>query len=208
MEGPGAAARPGGAPALRGGCVVTCIKFDVPIKTKSTANLREHWAAKYKRTDAQKSATRRKCPEWQAGPLLVVRLTRVSPRQLDRGDNLNSALKSVRDALAAWLRVDDRTPLVEWLYAQEKGSEPHVRVEVGWGDSPLVTAANTIRAAEALGVTWRPPTPTPDDSRAMAPPPRPPESISKSRPRRARKAPDELRALATPNTYPAKETKR
>lgn len=189
---------------------MTCIRFEVPIKTKSTANLREHWAAKYKRTDAQKSATRRKCPEWQAGPLLVVRLTRVSPRMLDKGDNLNSALKSVRDALASWLRVDDRTPLVEWLYAQEKGAEPHVRVEVGWGDSPLVIAANTIRAAEAFGMTWPPPAPTPDASRAMAGPPRPPESISEARPRRTRKAPAELRALATPNTYPAahpKETK-
>jgi len=105
------------------------ISFEVPIKTASTSNLREHWAAKHKRTDAQKAATRRRCPQWTAAPMLYVRLTRVSPRALD-DDNLRGALKSVRDAIASWLRVDDRSPLVGWLYEQQKGSEPLVRVEI------------------------------------------------------------------------------
>jgi len=105
------------------------IRFEVPIKTASTSNLREHWAAKHKRTDAQKAATRRRCPEWTAGALLYVRLTRVAPRALD-DDNLRGALKSVRDAVASWLRVDDRSPLVGWLYEQAKGPTPLVRVEV------------------------------------------------------------------------------
>jgi hypothetical protein len=105
------------------------IKFEVPIKTASTSNLREHWAAKHKRTDAQKAATRRRCPEWTAGALIYVRLTRVAPRALD-DDNLRGALKSVRDAVASWLRVDDRSPLVGWLYEQAKGPTPLVRVEV------------------------------------------------------------------------------
>lgn len=103
-------------------------RFDVPVKTASTSNLREHWAAKNKRTDAQKRATRSRCPPWTGGPLLLVTLTRVSPRALD-DDNLRGALKSVRDAVATWLRVDDASPLVRWEYAQEKGATPMVRVE-------------------------------------------------------------------------------
>lgn len=105
------------------------ISFEVPVKTASTSNLREHWAAKHKRTDAQKAATRRRCPQWTAAPMLYVRLTRVAPRALD-DDNLRGALKSVRDAIASWLRVDDRSPLVGWLYEQQKGPTPLVRVEI------------------------------------------------------------------------------
>jgi hypothetical protein len=81
-----------------------------------------------KREKSQKRATRAKCPVWTHGPLLVVKLTRVAPRALD-DDNLRGALKSVRDGLASWLKVDDATPLVRWEYGQEKG-EPEVRVEV------------------------------------------------------------------------------
>jgi hypothetical protein len=107
---------------------VTDFRFEVPVKVASTSNLREHWAAKHKRTDAQKRATRAKCPPWTGGPLLVVTLTRVAPRRLD-DDNLRGALKSVRDAVATWLRIDDASPLVRWEYAQETGKVPLVRVE-------------------------------------------------------------------------------
>ncbi|PTL79081.1 hypothetical protein [Vitiosangium sp. GDMCC 1.1324] len=110
-------------------CPVPTYSIEVPVKTASTSNLREHWAARHKRTDAQKAATRRRCPEWTAGPLLVVRLARVAPRKLD-DDNLRGALKSVRDAIATWLRVDDASPLVRWEYLQERGPTPLVRVEV------------------------------------------------------------------------------
>jgi hypothetical protein len=104
------------------------ISFTVPIRAQSTSNLREHWAAKHKRVDAQKRATRLLCPPWTHGPLLVVTLTRVSPRALD-DDNLRGALKSVRDAVASWLKVDDASPLVRWDYGQERG-EQSVRVEL------------------------------------------------------------------------------
>lgn len=103
-------------------------RFEVPVKAASTSNLREHWAVKAKRVEAQKRATRAKCPPWDAGPLLMVTLTRVAPRQLD-DDNLRGALKSIRDAVASWLKVDDASPLVRWEYAQEKGPEALVRID-------------------------------------------------------------------------------
>jgi hypothetical protein len=104
------------------------ISFTIPIRAPSTPNLREHWAARAKRAKAQKLAARAQCPPYSLSPLLVVTLTRVAPRELD-SDNLQGALKSVRDGIATWLRIDDASPLVEWEYAQEKG-EPSVRVEV------------------------------------------------------------------------------
>lgn len=147
---------------------MTCFTFDIPIKAQSTSNLREHWAVRHKRTDAQKAATRRKCPEWKAGPLLYVRLTRVAPRPLD-DDNLRGALKSVRDAIATWLRVDDRTPLVGWLYGQAKGPAPLVRVEVGWADSPLAVAARGAEALAALTlITDEPAAPRPARRKSLA----------------------------------------
>ena len=102
--------------------------FSVPVRAPSTPNLREHWAVRAKRADSQKRAARACCPPWTRGPLLVVRMTRVAPRALD-SDNLAAALKSVRDGLATWLRVDDASPLVRWEYAQAKG-EPRVEIEV------------------------------------------------------------------------------
>lgn len=140
------------------------IHFDVPIKAQSTSNLREHWAVKAKRVDAQKRATRAKCPAWTGGPLLTVTLIRVAPRRLD-DDNLRGALKSARDAVASWLRVDDASPLVRWEYAQEKGTEPMVRVEVTGATQPppaertwtgeTATADNGLLPAPRNGVSGR-----------------------------------------------------
>ncbi len=97
------------------------------MKAPSTPNLREHWSARAKRAKKQKADTRLLCPRWTYGPLLVVRLTRVGPKELD-SDNLQGALKAVRDGVASWLKVDDASPLVEWKYVQEKG-KAGVRIE-------------------------------------------------------------------------------
>lgn len=55
-------------------------------------------------------------------PPLVVTITRVAPRELD-DDNLTGAAKYVRDGVADWLGVDDRTSRsgVTWRYDQRKG---------------------------------------------------------------------------------------
>lgn len=111
---------------------MSALEFSIPIQTKSATNLREHWAVRSKRVASERRATTyRTPPAFKAlGPLLRITLTRVSPRELD-DDNLRPALKGVRDALAASLRIDDRSPLVEWGYGQEKGTAAVlVRVEV------------------------------------------------------------------------------
>jgi hypothetical protein len=59
----------------------------------------------------------------------VITLTRIAPSQGLDDDNLQGSLKGCRDAVAAWLSVDDRDPRIEWRYAQERGAWA-VRVEV------------------------------------------------------------------------------
>ena len=55
------------------------------------------------------------------GPWLVT-VSRISPGPgVDAHDNLPAAAKHVVDEVAAWLGIDDRSPLVTWRYAQERG---------------------------------------------------------------------------------------
>jgi hypothetical protein len=210
---------------------MSCIRFTVPVKAPSLTNQREHFRVRHARTDAQRGATRRQWPGWDAGPLLVVRLTRVAPRRLD-DDNVRGALKSVRDEVAALLRVDDASPLVRWEYGAESGPES-VRVEVAWGTAPAALMGQVLHqlaqqadaivhatgdsALPAPGPTWQPvpeapgavqdasglPVPGPAPSEAMATPPRPPRAKSggAARPSKSKK---DWKGLA-PASYPAKE---
>lgn len=99
----------------------------------SEANSREHWAAKAKRVKLHRDTAYvviRKALEYCKPLPCVVTLTRVAPRMLD-DDNLRQAMKAIRDGIADWLGVDDRSPLIRWEYGQEKASKYHaVRVEV------------------------------------------------------------------------------
>lgn len=97
----------------------------LPLKAESTTNVREHWGARAARSKKHRNAALllSKSLTRNVRAALVVTLTRVSPRELD-DDNLRASMKSARDGVASSLRVDDRTRLVEWRYAQRRG-EPH-----------------------------------------------------------------------------------
>ena len=103
-----------------------------PLRVVAKTNDHVHWRRRAARTKAERTAT-----AWQligkSRPELpvVVTLTRIAPSRFD-DDNLPGALKSVRDQVAEWLGVDDRDPLVTWLYAQERGAvrEHAVRIQV------------------------------------------------------------------------------
>lgn len=62
----------------------------------------------------------------------IIYLTRIAPSNGLDGDNLQGALKPVRDGVADYLQVDDGSPLVTWEYAQERGpkGEYAVRIEI------------------------------------------------------------------------------
>lgn len=114
------------------------IEWHLPIKTVSEANSSEHWSKKHKRHKAQKKAI------WWAfkrdgtncHPPCNVKLTRISSRFLDVGDNLPCSMKYIRDAIAEELtgikiagRADD-DERITWEYAQEKGSPQSIKVEI------------------------------------------------------------------------------
>jgi len=107
---------------------VTLVSFTVPIKASTTLNTRAHWAEKARRAKAERAAVAYRWPRLDIEPVVTVTLTRIGPRELD-GDNLTSALKGIRDGVAAKLRLDDACRLVAWCYRQERG-EPAVRVEL------------------------------------------------------------------------------
>lgn len=117
---------------------------EVEVATVSEANQREHHHTKAARVKRQREAVtvalwakvgRLEGPKLLAreGRLLVC-LTRLGARRLD-DDNATGALKACRDAVAAWLGVDDgpRGPIT-WHVEQEAHKRyrlrPMVRVEI------------------------------------------------------------------------------
>jgi hypothetical protein len=107
------------------------IRFEIPIKTVSGLNAREHHFVRAKRVKSERRATAYRIPKAvkELRPMISIHLVRRSPRFLDRDDNLPSAMKGVRDQIACALGVNDRSHLVQWTYGQEKG-EPAVLVSI------------------------------------------------------------------------------
>ena len=99
------------------------MKVEVPIRIESVANLREHWAAKAKRSREHRTAVWYSLKATRAPHVVpcTVTLTRIAPRTLDT-DNLASGCKAARDGVADWLMVNDADPRVTWAYAQQTGA--------------------------------------------------------------------------------------
>lgn len=109
-------------------------QFVIPIRTVSESNCHEHWRHRQRRAKAQRSAaflsTRGHGGISLAKHLpLIVTITRVSPRALD-DDNLAMSQKHVRDGIADALGVNDRDPLVRWMYQQRRGAKGQYAVDV------------------------------------------------------------------------------
>lgn len=99
------------------------LDFMAPIKTISEANRsnREHWAVKMQRRKAQQQEIDVVMSNALRGRVVAlpctVRLTRIGPKALD-SDNLSSAFKVIRDAIARRLEIDDGDPRITFQYAQ------------------------------------------------------------------------------------------
>lgn len=111
------------------------ITLNLPLRTVSLTNAREHWSTKAKRARTERNVAHyawllREGRGLYVGEGATITLTRVGPRKLD-DDNLASSLKHVRDQVAAELGVDDGSPRLRWLYEQERGVYAvRVRVEI------------------------------------------------------------------------------
>lgn len=104
----------------------------LPLHTKSTLNLREHWSARAARAKRQRSVARMMCRAQAVavGLPAVVTMTRIAPSRGLDDDNLAGALKSVRDGIADAFGVDDRDPRIVWRCAQGRGKQYWVEVEI------------------------------------------------------------------------------
>jgi hypothetical protein len=51
---------------------------------------------------------------------IVVTLTRLAPRKLDKNGNIQLAFSAVADGIAEALQIDDRDDVYEWKYPQQK----------------------------------------------------------------------------------------
>jgi len=107
--------------------------FHLPLKIESNANLREHWAARMKRTRNQRLAAAYAVAvskDWKLPDgKFTVRLVRIGRRLLD-DDNLCGGFKAIRDGVADGLGMKDNDPRIKWTYAQETGKEYSCRIEL------------------------------------------------------------------------------
>jgi hypothetical protein len=107
------------------------IQFEIPVRTVSESNGREHWARKARRVSLHRGTARILARSYCADFDLpaVVRIARVAPRELD-DDNLRGALKAIRDGIADAFGVKDNDPRIEWQYAQERGKPKAYSVRI------------------------------------------------------------------------------
>ena len=128
------------------------------MKLQRGGNDRERHFMRSVRVRREKGETWRAlglCPDVLPGPL-VVTITRVAPGVLDT-DNLAGAAKSVRDAIAHWLGLDDgkaeRAGLVLWQVAQRKGGKGvwHVEIDIRTAGASRLSAVELLTQWQAKG---------------------------------------------------------
>lgn len=90
------------------------------LKLVSLTNQREHWRTRSRRAKEHRAAVRSAVDAAGLGLLIARAPTLVAMTYWFRGpkmdsDNLESALKHVRDGVAEWLRVDDGSPDIVFL---------------------------------------------------------------------------------------------
>lgn len=95
----------------------------IPLRTCSENNMREHHMARARRRKQQRitAALMTRVTANQLGLPCSVKLVRIAPSNGLDGDNLQGALKAVRDGIADAFEVDDRDPRLTWVYDQRRG---------------------------------------------------------------------------------------
>jgi hypothetical protein len=94
----------------------------IPLRTTGS-NARESWPQRHGRVKRERESVgwMLKTAQRPSIPCTVL-LTRSAPSRGLDDDNLRTALKGVRDEVADWLGVDDRSPQVRYRYAQVTGT--------------------------------------------------------------------------------------
>ena len=104
------------------------------MRTVSEANTHEHWRGRQARARRQRGGTKlrlllalpRRVREVERAAAHFVRF---GPGKLD-GDNLQSAIKHIRDGVADAVGLDDGDERWTWTYEQERAPKWGVRIEL------------------------------------------------------------------------------
>lgn len=106
----------------------------LPIWTVNEKNRHEHWTKKADRTASQRAAVDQALNALGTRSIAkgyVVKLTRIAPGSLDRGDNLPMSLSSCRDAVSKWLGIDDGdNDRIEFEYEQIPSKEYGIEIKI------------------------------------------------------------------------------
>jgi hypothetical protein len=107
------------------------IEVFLPIKTVAGLNAREHWRARSRRVKAERVAAGLavKAQLGRDPRPCTVTMTRLSFGTLD-DDNMQGAMKAVRDGIADAIGVSDNDPAICWQYAQERCKRGEYGVKV------------------------------------------------------------------------------
>ena len=100
------------------------------LRLDATPNARAHWTATAKKRARERQVITAALARVTkpAGPWRVT-ITRVGPRPMD-DDNRTASAKGCRDAIAAWLGVDDGDDSVRWEVRGEVARGYAVRVQI------------------------------------------------------------------------------
>ena len=116
------------ASAHRDGLRVTLVAKGLRLDLTPNARLHPQVVARRRRREHQVVTAALRGIAVPAGPWRVV-ITRVGPRVLD-DDNRTASAKGCRDAVAAWLGVDDGSESVRWEVRGEVARGYAVRVQI------------------------------------------------------------------------------
>lgn len=104
-------------------CKEVIFSIEVPIILHSPNGNYEVWQVRHSRRNAERKKVNAVLGKYEPPTLLAqstlrVRITRISSRTMD-GDNLQFAAKTLRDAIASWVGLDDADKRIRWSYNQE-----------------------------------------------------------------------------------------
>jgi hypothetical protein len=138
-----ASATPAALAAVPTTTLVTVVvtAFVPGLEVKSVANLREHHMVRANRAGRERKAVGGVL-RWVLGdrfgptiprPLRVTLTREYTGRPFD-DDNLSTSLKACRDAVSAWLEIDDGSDQIRFVTKQEKAAAAGVRVVIAGGE--------------------------------------------------------------------------